>query len=115
MGDKIILKLSTAKNRDRQTIVSKPLLLYSLHHPLLFLKAPIAVSLEYDADQVIAYAHDLNVFGYGETEIEALSDLRRTISDLYCELAQQCQSLEGEAQAIWEYLSQIVGKGRESH
>jgi len=102
------MKLSTAQRSYQQITVSKPLLLYSLHHPQLSLKAPIAVSLEYDADQVIAYAHDLEVFGYGETEIEALSDLRRTVCDLYFELAEHCQSLEGEARSIWEYLSHIV-------
>jgi hypothetical protein len=92
--------------------VSKPLLLYSLHHPVLFLQAPIAVSLEYDCDQVIAYAHDLDVFGYGETESEALNDLRRTICDLYYELQEHQDALEGEAKAIWEYLSQIIGSRR---
>jgi hypothetical protein len=102
------MKPSTAQRGYQQIAVSKPLLLYSLHHPRLFLKAPIAVSLEYDADQVTAYAHDLEVFGYGETEIEALSDLRRTVCDLYFELAEHHKSLEGEARSIWKYLSQII-------
>lgn len=102
------MKLPTVKQRARQLAISKPLLLYSLRHPSLSLKAPIAVSLEYDADHVIAYAHDLDVFGYGETEIEALNDLRQTICDLYHELHEHHDALEGEAKAIWGYLSQII-------
>jgi hypothetical protein len=34
---------------EKVVVVSKPLLLYSLHHPTLTLKAPLAVSLEYEA------------------------------------------------------------------
>ena len=90
------------------TIASKPLLIYSLHHPNLRLKAPLAVSLEYEEDQVIAYAHDLDVLGYGETESEALQDLRRTVADLYYELQENQPHLRGEAEAVWRYLSEII-------
>jgi len=89
---------------------SKPVLLYSLHHPDLFLATPIAVSLEHDPDgaQVVAYAYDLNLFGYGETELMALGDLRRTVADLYFELRETRHHLTGEALAIWRYLTQTV-------
>ena len=92
------------------TIASKPVLLYSLHHPNLSLSTPIALSLEYDpdADQVIAHAYDLNLFGYGETELAALSDLRRTVVDLYLELQENQARLTGETLAVWRYLSQVV-------
>jgi len=92
-------------------IVSKPVLLYSLRHSRLSLKQPLAVSLEYEEDQVIAYAHDLDVFGYGENESEALDDLRRTVVDLYLELQEHSHDLADAARAIWRYLSQIVNDG----
>lgn len=96
--------------RGSVVIPSKPVLLYSLHHPDLSLATPIAVSLEYDpeAAQVVAYAYDLNLLGYGETELAALSDLRRTVVDLYFELRENRDHLAGEALAIWRYLSQVV-------
>ncbi len=89
---------------------SKPVLLYSLHHPELSLAAPIAVSLEYDPEavQVVAYAYDLNLFGYGETELAALSDLRQTVADLYFELREAQEHLTGESLAIWRYLAQAI-------
>ncbi len=37
-------------------------------------------------DGVIAFCYDLDVFGHGDTEGEALEDLRNTISDLFFEL-----------------------------
>jgi hypothetical protein len=91
-------------------LTSKPLLLYSLHHPELHLREPIAASLEFDAEanQVIAFAYDLNVFGCGENEWEALGDLRKTIVDLYLQLAESQDRLGSEPAAIWSYLSQVV-------
>ncbi len=97
---------------ERGSVVcpSKPVLLYSLHHPDLALASPIAVSLEYDSAgaQVVAYAYDLNLFGYGDTELAALGDLRRTVADLYFELQEAQDHLTGEALAIWRYLTQAV-------
>jgi len=92
------------------TYPSKPVLLYSLHHPDLALTSPIAASLEFDPDsvQTVAYAYDLNLFGYGETELAALSDLRRTVSDLYFELRDAQEHLTGEALAIWRYLARAI-------
>ncbi len=102
--------------RESVAMASKPVLLYSLHHPDLSLVAPIAVSLEYepDAAQVVAYAYDLDIFGYGETDLAALSDLRRTISDLYLELRENQDHLAAEALAIWRYLSQAVQSTQKS-
>lgn len=85
-----------------------PLLLYSLRHPQLKLSSPIAVSLEDDGVQVIAAAYDLDVFGYGETEWEALDDLRRTITDLYFTLKDEARALGPMPRRVWEYLSDII-------
>lgn len=85
-----------------------PLLLYSLRHPQLRLSSPIAVSLEDDGVQVIAVAYDLDVFGYGETEWEALDDLRHTITDLYFTLKDDARALGPMPRRVWEYLSDII-------
>ncbi|TEU10856.1 MAG: hypothetical protein E3J21_25075 [Anaerolineales bacterium] len=85
-----------------------PLLLYSLRHPQLRLNSPIAVSLEDDGVQVIAAAYDLDVFGYGETEWEALDDLRHTITDLYFTLKDDARALGPMPRRVWEYLSDII-------
>ena len=86
----------------------RPLLLYSLRCPPLKLSSPIAVSLEDDGVQIIAAAYDLDVFGYGETEGEALDDLRRTITDLYFALKDDVRALGPMPRRVWEYLSDII-------
>jgi hypothetical protein len=88
----------------------KQLFIYSLHHPQLKLKEPLVVLLESDDEQTIAFCHDLEVFGYGDTEGEALSDLRETIADLYFELSENCQKLGPFPQKVLHYLSQIIEK-----
>jgi hypothetical protein len=85
-----------------------PLLLYSLRHSQLRLSSPIAVSLEDDGEQVIAVAYDLDVFGYGETEWEALDDLRHAITDLYFTLKDDAGTLGPMPRRVWEYLSDIT-------
>jgi hypothetical protein len=86
----------------------RPLLLYSLRHSGLRLRNPIAVSLEDDGTQVIASAYDLDLFGYGETERDALDDLRRTTVDLYLTLRENEGALSSLPQQIWEYLTDVV-------
>ena len=88
----------------------KQIFIYSLHHPQLKLKEPLFVLLESDDEQTVAYCHDLEVFGYSDTEGEALADLRETIADLYFELSENCQKLGPFPQKVWRYLSQIIEK-----
>ena len=73
-------------------------------------KEPLSVLLESDDEQMIAYCHDLEVFGYGDTEWEALTDLRETIADLYFELSENCRKLGPFPQKVWHFLSQIIEK-----
>jgi hypothetical protein len=93
----------------------KSILIYSLHSPSLKLKEPLAVHLEYDKKEVIVFCYDLDIFGYGETETEALKDLRKTITDLYYELKENKDNLGILPKQVWNYLSSIIEeKGAES-
>lgn len=93
----------------------KSILMYSLHSPSLKLNEPLAVHLEYDKEEVVAFCYDLDIFGYGETETEALEDLRKTILDLYYELKENKDNLGILPERVWNYFSSIVeekgGKG----
>jgi len=94
--------------RTSRPVAGRPLFLYSLRHPLLRLRNPIAVSLIHDSEQVIAMAHDLDTFGYGDSDSEALDDLRRAVVDLHDTLKDNSASLGPLPQRIWEYLSEVV-------
>ena len=86
----------------------RPILLYSLRHPHLRLVEPLSVSLEYDGEQVITYAPDLDLFGYGDTESEALDDLRRTVADLYYTLQEEREFLGPMPAQVWGYLAHTI-------
>ncbi len=88
----------------------KSILLYSLRHPHLRLKEPVVVLLEHDDGQMIAQAYDLDLFGYGSSESEALADLRQTIADLYFELKENVGKLGPLPEQVWGYLKDIVGE-----
>jgi hypothetical protein len=87
---------------------ASPIFVYSLRHPLLRLRSPLAVSLVHDGMQSIAAAYDLDMFGYGDSDSEALDDLRRSVVDLYATLKDNSASLGPLPQRIWEYLSEAV-------
>lgn len=91
-----------------RVLEKKSILIYTLHSPSLKLKEPLAVHLEYDKEEVIALCYDIDLFGYGETEVEALEDLRSTIEDLYYELKENESNLGILPQRIWGYLSSII-------
>ena len=88
----------------------KPILLYSLHQPRLRLKEPLAVLLERDNGQVIARSYDLDLFGCGDTESEALQDLRETVADLYFELKDNEGKLGPLPERVWGYLRQAINE-----
>lgn len=102
------LLLSNILPRVKEFNKRKTILLYSLHNLSLKLKEPLAVYLEEDSQEVITYCYDVDVFGHGETESEALEDLRKTISDLYFELECNKNNLGPYPEKIWDYLSNIV-------
>ncbi|MDI6795095.1 MAG: hypothetical protein QME81_19885 [bacterium] len=91
-----------------RVLEKKSILIYTLHSSSLKLKDPLAVHLEYDQEEVIASCYDLDLFGYGETEVEALEDIRATIEDLYYELKENESKLGILPQRIWGYLSSVI-------
>jgi hypothetical protein len=55
----------------------------------LFVREPIPVSVEVSEGQATACSYDLEQFGVGGDEFEALDDLRATIAELYQLLKQE--------------------------
>lgn len=78
----------------------------TLHDLRLRLRQQISVSLEYDGYQFIAYAPDLDIYGCGDTEYEAVEDLRQSVVELYFDL--RGEKLTPSLKRIWDYLISIV-------
>ena len=84
----------------------RALFIHSLHDPRLRLNVSLPITLEDDGYQFVAYAPDLDIYGLGETEYEAIEDLRQSIVDLYFDL--KAEKLGGDLQKIWNYLQSVV-------
>jgi len=84
----------------------RSLFIRSLHDSRLEINVPLPVTLENDGYQSIAYAPDMDIYGCGETEYEAIEDLRRSIADLYFDLKEE--KLGADLQRIFEYLRSVV-------
>ncbi len=82
--------------------------LQDLRIPKLRLVAPLFVTVEEQDDIVVASNVDLDTFGYGDTEAEALDDLRAVIVETYFDLKLDQANLGPHLQAIWNYLNRIV-------
>jgi hypothetical protein len=83
------LVISTTIIRQEQTIEYKNIFIDTLHSEVYLLNKAIPVSIEH-ADQVyIASNYDLELYGYGDTEDEAIDDLRKSIIECYEDLKQE--------------------------
>jgi hypothetical protein len=71
-------------NRQQKTVFIR-----DLHDPHMSVASPIPASLEFSDGQVTACCYDLEQFGVGGDEFEALDDLRATIVELYVTLKQE--------------------------
>jgi hypothetical protein len=104
--EKEIGEVDTLKEIIRKIEGKKALFINSLHSSFLSLCASIPISLEYDGEQFIAYAPDLDIYGCGETEYEAIEDIRASIVDLYYDL--KGEKLGKDMENIWGYLQSIT-------
>jgi hypothetical protein len=55
--------------------------------PGLGLRTPLIVTLEDFGDEIVASYHEVEAFGSGPTEADAINSLKDAIADLYTELA----------------------------
>jgi hypothetical protein len=98
-----LTQLEQALNRIERRRV---LLIHSLHDSRLKLNVSLPIASEDDGYQLTAYAPDLDIYGWGETEYEAIADLRQSIVDLYFDL--KAEALGDDLQKIWDYLQSIT-------
>jgi hypothetical protein len=78
---------------------------YRLNEPLLILIE------EYSDDYVIARFPEIEVFGEGNTDLEAIMNLKNSILDLYDELTETDLSILGELPKMWlRVLERVITK-----
>ncbi len=86
----------------------KTVYLEELRHPQLQLMFPISVMIETDGGTVFASHITTEMYGYGDTESEAVEDLRLGLIDLYEDLFKNSHRLGPLPQQWWTYLQAII-------
>ena len=76
----------------------------------LRLREPINVAMTEEDGQIVAEAEELNEFGYGQNQTEAITDLQHTIAELYFTLEGDQDRLGIALKAVWETLQAKIEK-----
>ncbi len=90
---------------------SRTIFLRNLGHPKYRLRSALPVALEVDGPHVVAYSHDLNMFGWGDVEDEALIDFKGAVCELYESLREDPAKLGPHLQETLRYLEQMITEG----
>lgn len=81
--------ISTTIIAQEQIIEYRNIFIDTLHSEDYVLRKPIPVSIEHEEQVYIASNYDLGLYGYGDTENEAIDDLRESIIGCYEDLKQE--------------------------
>ena len=92
------------------TAVPASFTLDSLRDGRLRVVEPIEVIPMMEAGQHVAEAPEINEFGFGDTLVDAVSDLQAAIAELYFTLEAEQRRLGPDLSAVWGTLSQKVHK-----
>ncbi|HOT92434.1 MAG TPA: hypothetical protein PLJ78_09250 [Anaerolineae bacterium] len=95
-----------------QLAQQKTIYLEDLLHKDLQLLRPIPVFIETEGDIVIANYYATESYGYGDTEYEALDDLRQELVNLYEDLSEDTERLGPLPQKWWSHLQTIIQRRR---
>ncbi|MFC1699986.1 hypothetical protein ACFL1I_08565, partial [Candidatus Omnitrophota bacterium] len=90
--------------------VGKNIYFQNLRHPDYVLKHPISVFLECEKNKVIATCYDIDMYGSGDSEEEAIDDLCEVITEYYESLEEDEGKLGPLPQKHWVFLKRIIEK-----
>ena len=83
--------MNTAITKQEQIIQYKNIFIDSLRSEKYKLKKPIPINLEHAEAVYIATNYDLELYGYGDSEQEAIEELRNSIIECYEDLKEEDQ------------------------
>ena len=92
------------ENFAKRTIIP----IQNLRSPKLQLIRPMYAVLEYDADVYVVSCDDLNLYGYGKIEQEAIKDFCKEIEYWYFDLKKSHTKLGKTMKNAWLYLREII-------
>lgn len=84
--------------------------IYSLPSPDYELTTPLDVTVEIHQDEVVALIPDLELYGEGRNQIEAINELKLELLDLYDDLEEMTNEELGEYPQAWKKTLQRLVK-----
>lgn len=100
--------IETAFGTFVKRVAFKNIFISDLGHPNYLLKQPLPILIEAEQDIYIATNYDTGLFGYGDTELDAIKDLREAIIDCFQDLTKDPENLGPIPRQILNYLSNII-------
>ena len=92
---------------DKKYLECKNIFIDSLNNEVYKLKKPIPITIEYDNKNYTARNYDLGLYGYGDTEIEAVDYLKELIVETYEELKDE-SNLSSTLKLMMIYCKEII-------
>jgi hypothetical protein len=105
---KEIDKLYKAIGKLSKKLATKSIFLQNLRHQCYILKQPLSVTLESEDSEIVASCYDINMYGCGDNEEEAIDDLCTVIVEYYESLKEDKEKLGCLPQKHWIYLSNVI-------
>lgn len=99
---------SPVKRKIKPIHIYKNVTILNLGHEKYIFKSPFPVNILVEDDTYIATSYDLNLFGYGETEDEALRDLCESIIEHYEHLKTNQSNLGSLLKRDWNFLARMI-------
>jgi hypothetical protein len=94
---------------DTKTKQSKQILLSNLRSFNLDLKQPLLALIEYGENEVICDCPDVDIYGVGDTEQEAIIDFSENLEDFYYLLREEGEKKLGNQMLhIWRFLGKVI-------
>jgi hypothetical protein len=106
-----VKRLASLCDRMESSLLTKNLLLGSLLDARLELRQPLPIRIEYDGHQYVAKSLDLDLYGVGDSDEDALDDLRLAVAEYYVDLKQE--HLGDHLARRFAYLASIIAERRE--
>lgn len=90
---------------------SKLILISNLRSANLSLNQPLSAIMENDGAEVICDCPDIDLYGVGETEQEAITDFSENLEDLFYLLKESGEKKLGPQMIyIWRFLEKIISE-----
>ena len=105
--EKTTLKKASTK-KIKPIPLDKNITILNLGHEKYIFKSPFPVNIVIEDDIYIASSYDLNTFGYGKTEDEAIRDLCESIIEYYEHLKSNRPRLGELLQRDWDFLNRMI-------